>query len=184
MINTVLFALWFFLPAGIANASPVFANKIPLLKSWRTPLDFGKSYRGSRIFGKNKTWRGLLSGVVIATVVLLLQRWLYSHNIWLQTTFTQINYQTVTLWLGPLLGAGALLGDALESFIKRQAGIESGEMWFPFDQIDYIIGGILLSSLVITLSPAYNVAILLVWFGMHLIASYVGFLLGLKEKPI
>jgi hypothetical protein len=39
-----MFALWFFLPAGVANAAPVFANKIPVLNRWKTPMDFGKSY--------------------------------------------------------------------------------------------------------------------------------------------
>lgn len=184
MIEYLIFALWFFAPAGFANAAPVFANKIPVLNQWKTPIDFGKSYRGKRILGDNKTWRGFCFGVLIAALTLLLQKYLYANNTWLQETITVVNYSTITVWLGVLLGAGALLGDAVESFFKRQASVPSGEAWFPFDQIDYIIGGILLSSLVVTLSPAYNAAILLVWFGLHLISSYIGFLLGLKDKPI
>ena len=39
---TILFALWFFLPAGLANSSPVFANKIP-------KKDWGKNLRGKII---------------------------------------------------------------------------------------------------------------------------------------
>lgn len=184
MIDAIIFALWFFLPAGLANASPVIANRIPIVNRLKTPLDFGKSYRGKPLFGKNKTWRGLLAGILIATVTVVLQKWLYANSVWLQSTITLVDYSTVNLWLGPLLGAGALLGDAAESFIKRQLGVESGDPWFPFDQIDYIIGGILTSSLVVLLPGYINVTILLVWFGMHLTWSYVGFLLGLKDKPI
>ena len=56
------FALWFFLPAGLANGAPVIANKVPLINKWITPLDFGKTWGGKRIFGSNKTWRGLVVG--------------------------------------------------------------------------------------------------------------------------
>lgn len=184
MIDTLVFALWFFLPAGLANGSPVVVNKIPFINQFKTPLDFGKIYKGKRIFGQNKTWRGLIGGVITASLTLLIQILMFDNSIWLQNNITMLDYSTVTLWLGPLLGAGALLGDAIESFFKRQFNVASGEPWFPFDQIDYIIGGILLSSLVTTLPGYVNVTILLVWFGMHLIWSYIGFVLGLKDKPI
>ena len=62
-------AFWFFLPAGIANMSPVLASRISWLKSWDTPLDFGKSFRGKPIFGKNKTWRGIVFGTLSAIIV-------------------------------------------------------------------------------------------------------------------
>lgn len=184
MIDAIVFALWFFLPAGLANGSPVVVNKIPFVNQFKTPLDFGKTYKGKRIFGQNKTWRGLIGGVITASLTLLIQVWLFNTSSWLQNNIILIDYSSVSLWLGPLLGAGALLGDAVESFFKRQLNVASGEPWFPFDQIDYIIGGILLSSLVTTLPGYVNVTILLVWFGMHLIWSYIGFLLGLKDKPI
>lgn len=184
-MSTILFALWFFLPAGLANAAPVFANRIPLLRNWKTPIDFGASYKGKRLLGDNKTWRGFWLGVAVAVATLLLQKWLYSEISWIQTTLdTPINYSTVTNWLGVLLGIGALAGDAVESFFKRRANVPSGEAWFPFDQIDYIVGGILLSSIVVKLAPLTNATILLVWFGMHLCFAYVGYLLGLKDKPI
>ena len=51
----ILFALWFFAPAGLANAAPVFANKIPRSDWLAVPLDFGKSLRGRRIFGDRKS---------------------------------------------------------------------------------------------------------------------------------
>lgn len=184
MIEHLVFALWFFAPAGFANASPIFANKIPLLNKWTTPMDFGKSYKNKRILGDNKTWRGYLFGVLIAVITLWLQKIIFEQSNWLQNTLVIIDYSTITLWLGVLLGSGALLGDAVESFFKRRLGIASGETWFPFDQIDYILGGILFSSILIKLPPSYSAVIFVVWFGLHLISSYIGFLLGLKEKPI
>lgn len=185
MIETIFFALWFFLPAGLANAAPVFANKIPLLNQFKTPIDFGLSHKGKRILGDNKTWRGLLFGVSIAVLTLAIQKVVYKDSIWLQDTLpSTIDYVNVSLWLGVLLGFGALLGDAVESFFKRRSNVRSGEAWFPFDQLDYILGGLLLSSVMVSLSPAQNATIVLVWFGLHLLSSYIGFLMGLKDKPI
>lgn len=183
MINHIIFVLWFFAPAGFANAAPIFANKIPLLNQWKTPIDFGKTYRGKRLLGNNKTWRGFCFGIFIAIIVFLLQKYLYSNSGWLQEIII-LDYSSLSLTLGLLLGVGALTGDAVESFFKRQKSVPSGESWFPFDQIDYIIGGILLSLLTVKLSLIYYLAILIIWFGLHLISSYIGYLLKLKDKPL
>lgn len=183
-MDTTLFALWFFLPAGLANAAPVFANKIPGLNRWTTPIDMGLTYRGKRLLGDNKTWRGFCFGVLVAFIAFGLQRLAYQQFGWAVHLSGPIDYTHVSLWLGVLLGTGALAGDAIESFFKRQVGVPSGQSWFPFDQIDYIIGGILLSSLVVTLSPLENAVILISWFGLHLISSYIGYRLHLKDTPI
>ncbi|MEO5627525.1 MAG: CDP-archaeol synthase [Candidatus Saccharimonadales bacterium] len=167
-------ALVFFLPAGVANATPVVANKIPLLNKWQTPLDFGISLRGKRLLGKNKSWRGLLTGSVFAGVTALLLSPIvhYSDN-WL-----------ATFGVGFVLGFGALFGDALESIIKRQHGIEAGHSWFPFDQIDYIIGGLLFVAPFSDLTWQLMALIMVAFFGLHLVFAYIAFKLGLKSKPI
>lgn len=169
-----MYALLFFLPAGIANMTPVFANRIPGLNKWKTPLDFGKSYRGKRIFGANKTWRGLVAGTIAGTLTGFL---LYGPF------FAEDNTVTFLL-ICAAMSAGALVGDAVESFFKRQRGIPSGEAWFPFDQTDYIIGG-LLFTLPFGLLPLWLVLwVFGIYFGLHLLSSYIGYLVGLKPKPI
>lgn len=178
----IIAALWFFLPAGLANAAPVFAAS--LFKNFDEPLDMGKTYRGKRVFGDNKTWRGLMAGIITATAVVALQKYLFDTNIWAYE-HSWIDYRGISPWvLGPLFGAGALLADALESFFKRQRGIEPGNPWIPFDQTDYIIGGCLLSLLVVRLPASYYVWILITWFGMHMLTVYIGYLLGVRDKPI
>ncbi len=82
------------------------------------------------------------------------------------------------------MGAGSLIGDSVESFFKRQAAVLPGKSWFPFDQIDYIIGASLASMLVIRLQFKMYVWILLVWFLIHLLFSYLGYLLKFKNTPI
>lgn len=184
MIKEILFALWFFLPAGLANAAPVFANKIPLLNRWQTPMDFGLSFRQRRILGDNKTWRGLFSGIVVGSLVAILQRYGYNHLEFVQD-LTYLNYSAIHVGLlGAMLGGGALIGDAVESFFKRQLNVPSGHTWFPFDQTDYIIGGLLVSSLVINMPHYRYWVVLLVWFVMHLLAGPIGYALHLKKRPI
>ncbi|KAA0006124.1 MAG: CDP-archaeol synthase, partial [Thermoplasmata archaeon] len=43
---------------------------------------------------------------------------------------------------------GALLGDIVESFFKRRVGKERGEDWIPFDQVDFLIGALILCYIV------------------------------------
>ena len=181
----ILFALWFFAPAGLANAAPVFANKIPRSDWLAVPLDFGKSLRGRRIFGAHKTLRGLLSGVVVAELAILLQRTLYIHSNLFRDISLYVNYQNINIWLlGFLFGFGALGFDAIKSFFKRQIGVKPGSTWFPFDQIDYIIGGLLLSSIVVDLPHSSYYWIGFIWFLIHPLATFIAWLLGLKDSPI
>lgn len=82
------------------------------------------------------------------------------------------------------MGAGALIGDAVESFFKRQAGIAAGKSWVPFDQVDYIIGGCLLSLFVVRLHFLDYLLILIVWVIVHFVAVYLGYLTGIRKRPI
>lgn len=185
MIHDILLAVWFLLPAALANATPIFASRIPGLSRWNTPMDGGKSFRGRRIFGDHKTWRGLLTGMVVATVVLWVQQLIVVHTSWVDWFTESVPYELLpVLLLGPVFAIGALGGDAIESFFKRQIGIKSGKPWFPFDQLDYIIGAVLVSLFFVILSPVQYVLMFVIWFIGHLIASFIGYLLGLKKEPI
>lgn len=167
-------ALWLFLPAGVANMAPVIGNKIPFWNRWRTPLDFGRSYRGQRFFGDNKSWRGVILAVILGGLIG------YAQALW----SGRPNEANAPAWIGFLLGFGAIYGDAIESFFKRQYGVESGQKWFPFDQVDYIIGGLIAVAPLMLFGVTQIAAIVLVYFGLHLLVAYVGYLLKLKDKPI
>ena len=180
----LLTAFWFFLPAGLANGAPVLIRKVPVLNRWDTPLDSGKSYRGKRILGPHKTWRGLLAGIVLALIIIGLQKYFYIRHDWIQE-ISWFDYRSGNVWLlGVLFGAGALLGDATESFIKRQKGVTSGKLWFPYDQIDYIIGGLLLTLPLVRPSIELIASVFVVYFGLHLLFTYIFYLIGFREKPI
>lgn len=185
MLHDIAFALWFFLPAGVANMTPIFAAHIPLIKKLDFPMDFGRTFRGHRVFGTHKTWRGLITGMIAATLVLWLQQWLAGSFGWADWVAQDVDYTSLPiLILGPLFGFGALFGDAIESFFKRQRGIKPGDGWFPWDQTDYIIGGAIATMPFVQLSLTQYGWLLIIWLATHLIASYVGYLIGLKDKPI
>ena len=174
MDNNYIAVILFFAPAGIANAAPVLANRMPVWNRWKTPLDFGKSWHGKRITGDNKTWRGLISGIILGGISAVLISKLVP-----ETIVNDIVFAT-----GALLGAGALVGDAIESIVKRQRGIAPGTKWFPWDQVDYIIGGLLFVLPIAHLPQWAILTIVIAYFPLHLLFAYIGYLFGLKSTPI
>lgn len=185
MLKDLLFALWFFLPAAFANGVPVLVAKVPQLKRFEAPMDFGRTYRGKRIFGAHKTWRGFIAGVLTSTLTLWLQQLAVQHFGWTQWLTSQVDYVNLpTFIMGPIFGAAALAGDAIESFFKRQRGTPPGHGWFPWDQLDYILAAALATSPFVPLSLMQYAVLIGFWFVMHIVSTYLGYLGGLRERPI
>jgi len=141
-----LIILYLTLPCFIANLLPVLAAKTNILSRLNYPVDGHATLFGKRVFGDHKTWRGFIVGIFGAMVVAIIQYFLYDLNLvsWIDFfSFGQF------LLFGFLSGLGALLGDTLESFFKRRVGVASGKSFFPFDQIDYIIGFVILTNFLI-----------------------------------
>lgn len=140
------FLLYLALPCFVANAAPVFASKFQWMTKLDIPLDGGKTFRKKRVFGDHKTVRGLIAGILFSTLATLLQ-WQLAEKGIIAVPFLS-GIQEFTLF-GALGGLGALMGDSIESFFKRQRDIPSGRPFIPFDQIDYIIGFLFLTSFLI-----------------------------------
>jgi CDP-2,3-bis-(O-geranylgeranyl)-sn-glycerol synthase len=185
MIHNILFSLWFFLPAGVANVTPIIVAQLPGFRNLNAPLDNGKYFRKKRIFGEHKTWRGIVCGIIVGVLLVWLQGVIFRNEAWFRNISAPLSYDSISiLVLGILLSFGALFGDVLESFFKRQHNIDSGDSWFPFDQLDYVIGGLLLSIIYVRLPVIDYFWIIIIWFGMHMLFSFFGYLIKLKEKPI
>jgi CDP-2,3-bis-(O-geranylgeranyl)-sn-glycerol synthase len=176
-------ALWYFLPAYFANMAPNFFRKT--LHTLAKPIDHGATFRGKRVFGDHKTYRGFVAGAFVAIVIILLQRAAYSVSFFQALSLIDYSAQPLgkLIFLGFLLGFGALLGDAVKSFFKRQVGVQPGKSWFPFDQLDFVIGGLLLSFMIYLPSNTAILAILILSPLLHVIVKYCGWLLKIdKEK--
>jgi CDP-2,3-bis-(O-geranylgeranyl)-sn-glycerol synthase len=103
IIQWIFQPLWFMLPAYIGNITPLFVKKIPWLSG---PIDFHLTFNNERVFGDHKTWRGLISGVFVGTIVAIVQGRPF--------------YQ------GTILALGNFIGDLLGAFMKRQMNIPPG----------------------------------------------------------
>ena len=184
MIEKLLFVFWFFAPAGVANMTAFFSGKIPFLEKYSAPVDFGLKFRGKRILGSNKTVRGFITGVISAIAIVYFQIFLYSQFEFIRR-LAYIDYSLINpLLFGFLSGFGALAGDSIKSFFKRQKSVSPGKSWFPFDQIDYILGGIVFTYFYIKLSAFDYLLLFLVWFLIHPLITITGFLLKLKKEPL
>ncbi len=161
------------LPAMIANMVPVVAEKLHILPRLAFPVDKGATFRGKRIFGDHKTLRGFVTGIISGTVTAMLLFYLPISFGW-QSIFIAM------LW-GFLISTGALAGDAVKSFFKRQLGIASGGPFIPFDQIDYIVGAVALSAL--AFSWDINHVIFLTLFALiaNPIVNLLSYALGIKK---
>ena len=182
MIEVFWQMLFLMLPAGVANMSPVFGSKIKILADWKTPVDLGYHFKEHRLFGQNKTWRGLFMGAISGAVIGL------GQTLFLQS-FPALEWINLAsehnlILLGFCLGLFALLGDLVESFFKRQANIPPGGPFFFFDQADYVLGAyfILLFFIPEDLSWSHYLIGLIVGIAFHPVISYLGYLLGLKKN--
>ncbi|MEM4268372.1 MAG: CDP-archaeol synthase [Candidatus Woesearchaeota archaeon] len=181
LLDTLLIALYYTAPGLIANMIPVFTKKINFLD---TPVDFGKSWKGARIFGDHKTYKGFFFGIISAIFLVYVQKLLYTFD-WLNrisfVDYGSFSYLEV-VWLGFLFGFGALFGDLIKSYFKRRAGIAPGKSFAPWDQLDYVLGIIVFVSLYkpVTLVMAFMLVIVAPM--LHLITTIIGYNLGLKEE--
>ena len=109
MLNIILQVLqvfYFMLPAYFANMAPVIVKN--MFKKLAFPIDFNKKIKNEPIFGKNKTFRGLIFGVGFAIIIAYIQFLLFNNNI-----FNDLPLVDYSNWLliGFLMGFGAIFGD-------------------------------------------------------------------------
>ncbi|HWY79190.1 MAG TPA: CDP-archaeol synthase [Candidatus Sulfotelmatobacter sp.] len=184
MFASIFFVLWFFTPAGFANLAAFISGKIKVLKKLNYPVDCYIKFHGKRVLGSHKTIRGFIVAIVVGVVICYIQTVLY-HTFSGIRALVWLNYDMVNpVIFGALLGFGALTGDAVKSFFKRQAGIQPGMSWFPFDQVDYIIGGVILSLFYIHLSIVDYVVLFIVWFLVHPLMTFLGYFFKLRRRPL
>ncbi len=173
-------SLYLMLPGLFANMAPVFARKYKFLD---IPVDLGHKWKGKRIFGQNKTYRGFLFGILYAIIIVYVQNILFMDFASFRH-ISLIDYSSVNvILLGFLFGFGTLFGDLIESFFKRRRGIRSGQPWIPWDQLDMVIGALIFLSIVYV--PPISVVVFLIIAVpiLHVATKRTGYYLGInKEK--
>ena len=171
---------WLAAPVVVAALVHLLVLRMRWLESLRVPLDGGATVRGRRIFGDNKTIRGAVIMIVVSMGAMLLQ------GVYRLPSLEYFDYGSVNLALaGMLLGAGFVLGELPNSFLKRQLGVAPGAhggVWHAvLDQVDSIIGALLLLSLVWVAPLRVWILGFLLGTGLHMAVNGIFVLVGVKR---
>ena len=169
----ILKALYFFVPAYFANMSPVFAAKIF--------GQLGSKPIWEKGLGSHKTWRGLVAAIVVGIIMAYIQLFLYNATNFFRS-LSLFDYNQMNLVaLGFLFGLGAMVGDAVKSFFKRRQKLKPGAPWFPFDQIDFVLGGLVFVLPIFRPSWVIWLILLIVSPVLHILTNRIGYYLGIKK---
>ena len=179
---------WAFLPALGGALAHALVLRYDLLAPLRRPLDAGASVAGMRLFGDNKTLRGALvmaGGTTVAAIALTRQRWFRDR------LPGELREAPPALY-GALLGAGVVLGELPNSFVKRRLGIAPG------DRRSSLLGGAiavydqadLVPVSALTLWPLWRMTALevaeafAVVAGVHAAVNVAGYAIGARSSPM
>lgn len=184
LLTSILTAVWVFIPAMLPNsAAAIFGGG--------TPIDLGKTWKGRRILGDGKTWRGFfgggLAGVIIGFVQMAVSIPFDPAKLWGFGSFS------TGIFLLFLLSFGALLGDIFGSLIKRRLGLKRGQKAPIIDQYDFVMGAFLLT--ILFRWPWFNsiymagnglfglIALLVLIPVLHRSVNIVAYKIGVKNEP-
>ena len=155
-------ALLFIGPAYVANAAP-------LVFGGRTPLDGGRNFLdGQPIFGSHKTVRGLVAGIIAGSVLGAVES-LFDPRL---------------LLAGFMISLGAVLGDLLGAFVKRRLKIKPGDQLPIVDQLDFVLGGLLVGWSFFQMELVSILVVVLVTPPIHLVTNFGAYLLGIKKTRL
>ena len=174
-VYEVVYALFLIFPAYAANALPV------VLGGGR-PIDLGRRMAdGKPIFGSHKTIRGFAAGVIAGTLTSLAQLWVLQAvapvDFVLPFQFSVVSGFAISL--------GALTGDLIHSFVKRRISIAEGAPLPIADQLDFVVGAVLLYSLFsLAPPPLLTIAVIFaITLPIHLLTNVLAYVVGVKKTP-
>ena len=147
----------------MANGTPVILKRI-MGDRYAYPLDAGARFPDGRpVFGPSKTLRGLVSSLLITTLV---------------APALGVDWR-----IGLVIAIAAMAGDLLSSFSKRRLGMSSGGMALGIDQIPESLLPFLAVRSEFELSTTDIAAGVAVFFVGELVISRILYRFGLREHP-
>lgn len=179
MTSLIFQAFYLALPAYFANMAPVIFAKLGLLKWLARPIDGGQKLGRDYIFGLGKTWRGIISAVILGIIISGLQAWLFSFDFF--RSVSVVDYPRIWPVFGFLAGLGAILGDLFKSFLKRRIGISSGGPWPIFDQLDFVVGFFVFVYLLVRPDWQIVLAVFVLTLVLHPLTNLIAYILRIKK---
>jgi CDP-2,3-bis-(O-geranylgeranyl)-sn-glycerol synthase len=162
-LSDLLIAVYVAIPSYVANSAPVVLGG-------GSPIDRGRKFvDGRRIFGTNKTVRGFAFGLLLGSAAGLAEAILFR------------NYLLATA--GVLASLGALLGDLFGAFLKRRLDIPPGHPLPVVDQLDFILGALVLISPLLKITMGAVFILVIATVPIHLLSNALAYVLRLKKRP-
>lgn len=153
-------------------------------------IDREKTFRNKRLFGANKTWRGLVfmvpaTGVSFVLILMAMKIGLSDQlQLW---PLSNLSYFMLGCWTG----LGFMLIELPNSFIKRQLDITPGapalgnrgrKLFFVLDQVDSIAGGLMAVFIFVPVPLSTAVILLLLGAVTHYVFNFVLMHMGLRAR--
>ena len=162
-MDEIWLSLRLLLLLGVANGAPIVAKRL-LGDRWNTPLDARVRFVDGRpLLGAGKTVRGVIAAVIA-------------------TAFA--GWALGIAWsLGALIGAAAMTGDALASFVKRRLGVATSGRAIGLDQIPEALLPLLVVQSALDLSMVQILGVTTAFFVLGLPLARLAYRLKLRDRP-
>jgi len=179
--------LIFALPVIFAAILHMVVVKLDIFAFLKFPIYHNKKWRGKPIFGKNKTYRGLVVMILLSIIFTFLYKLLLNNS----TSFASYNLLDFEnygfIFYGLLYGFGYIIAELPNSFVKRQLGSQEGKAKNIFmiiaDQLDSTIG-VMLFFIPFSNFTFLHFAVGLLFFAIiHLSINYLLYILGVRKEP-
>ncbi len=146
-----------------ANSAPVLARHF-LAEAAAWPIDFGWTFvDGQPLFGRSKTFRGLVVAVVVAAGA---------------APMIGLSWR-----IGAATAAASMAGDLLSSFVKRRLRLAPSSMAPVLDQLPESLFGALAASCGLPLGLRDIVVCVAIFCIGQMIVSRIAYALGLRNEP-
>jgi CDP-2,3-bis-(O-geranylgeranyl)-sn-glycerol synthase len=178
VLELVAVAFWAMLPAYVPNNVAVVAGG-------GRPIDGGRTWGGRRVLGDGKTWRGTAVGIG-AGCLLALALGAVAGDV---EAAIGVDLPTFPIAVALALPTGAMAGDVGASFLKRRTGRERGAAFPGLDQLDFVVGALLVTALAApgwfgdVFTPAVLAVVLVLTPVLHVGTNVIAYRLGLKDEP-
>ena len=187
-MNELLKISYLLAPLLVGLAFHGLCLKFGWLRWLGRPIDNGATLRGRRLFGANKTYRGVVAVALGTAAGVGLQMMLYRVGVGHHVALLNYNNPAL-LVVGLAIGAAAMLSELLNSLLKRQLGIApgaagngvAGVVFYILDQIDMLVGVWVVLSFVITVTATRVLWSVVFLFVTHQVLTVVGYGLGMRS---
>ena len=182
------------LPTIVAGIINMIFCKSSILRKMQKPIDGNKNFiDGKRIFGDNKTWKGVFGYIVFNICTSVLWGLLCNFTNLNSYDFFYVYYENTIIFnllIGLLLGVSYSIFELPNSFLKRRLDIEPGKtttglkkVFFIFlDQADSVFGCCLVVAAFYKMSFGFYLLYVLIGAVTHIVFNVLLYCMKLRKN--